>query len=133
MRLPRVRFTVRRMMIAVAIVASLFSSAMMYRRYHYCLQSEEYFIDQTKFHIEFAEMLRSSAEIAADTSRDIRSRGKYGSKDYLAEVAKWQRRATRDRELATWHSAEASRMGKAADAFRRVQSRPWLAIPPEPE
>ena len=42
MRLPRVQFTVRRMMVAVAIVAAMFAMQRMYQHWSYCQRRSAY-------------------------------------------------------------------------------------------
>jgi hypothetical protein len=111
MRLPRLRFTVRRMMIAVALmaIASLFWSAWMNRRSAYCRR-------QAEWH-------------ASEQSRLGKNR------DYQLNVAS----RTKDPALASYLSYDAERYrqgiiwhARREQDFRRASWRPWEPTPNYP-
>jgi hypothetical protein len=111
MRIPQVRFTVRGMMVAVAVmsIASLFWAAWMNRRAAYC---------------------RSQAEWSAHEQwrfggiRDVQLRGAGLSSDpAVASVLSYD--AERYRKGIIWHA-------RRERDFRRAMSRPWEPIPDYP-
>ena len=59
MRLPRVRFTVRRMMIVVALVAVVMESVRAYRRREYCKAQAAWLTRQIERETEQARQFRS--------------------------------------------------------------------------
>jgi hypothetical protein len=109
MRLPRVLFSMRSLMIFVVGMAAILGSATMYRRHRLCREVAEFYDYQAAEHVSRAEFWRKQVETDADKM----------------VAADHERSYTMMRDIA-------SRYAEAAAAFRRVASRPWLAVPPEP-
>jgi hypothetical protein len=125
MRLPRVRFTVRRLIVAVAIVAGMLQAILMNYRYLHCWTSAEHYAMRSESRARSAEGHGKSGERYAEWAREAEDRSP-------GLTTLWNDSAARERDEAARDSAEAIRMAEASEAFRRVASRPWVAIPPHP-
>jgi hypothetical protein len=106
MRLPRVRFTVRRMMIAVAVVAILIGVGLqvkgLYQRFHECSR-------QASTHGFYGECLDRLANEWAQKDDRIES---LTQAKRLRLLAEYQRRIKAKYEAAKW--------------------RPWIDVEPDP-
>jgi hypothetical protein len=115
MRLPRPRITIRRLMIAVAIVALLLGAELTRRRRAFCVQQASYYADWERTSRSYAEDFEKEARIAARWPEDEWARG-------FAEE--------NEREARLFRSNE-SRYARLKQAYERVASRPWLPLPLE--
>ena len=105
MRFPRVRFTVRAMMIAVAIVAVFSGAEALRRRAHDLLREVEKCNAQAQdYRAKEAQQIRLFARLAKDEF--VRDREKYSH-----VAAFWERRAR---------------------AYRYGAAHPWLTVKAEP-
>ncbi len=104
MPLPRVRFTVRRLMVAVAIVALVIFGVQMGRR------RAEY-----QERLRFCEQAENSCRTAADeiANDDVAAREYLFDRTYFLEKA--EHFAARKRE------------------YQYAASHPWVSVPPDPE
>jgi hypothetical protein len=104
MRLPRVRFTVRRMMVVVAAVAILLSGELMRRRRAPCLGRLAWLAGREK--AWGADDPSWEREVA---SPYLKGGKQMGVAEALVEIARQKRK------------------------YEYAASHPWLPIPPEPE
>ena len=120
MRLPRVRFTVRRMMVAVAVVALAFWLEMWRRRAPYCRHQAVRCASAQRSHLWLAESHERIAALYRSASG-----GPAG------------RRPVRHRAIGHLHpgglerAGEGEAGGRRAEAFRRAAMYPWSSMPPE--
>jgi hypothetical protein len=113
MRLPRVRFTVRRLMVAVAVIALLSGGEVARRRWVFCKQ-------RAAGHRSLQNDLITMAVSRERSIQAARGSGRAG--DTLPLL--WKAMAANDRLRAGHHAA-------MAGEFQRAASRPWLGIPEE--
>jgi hypothetical protein len=104
MRLPRVQFTVRRMMVAVAVVAILMGGELMRRRRAACLERLAWLAGREK--AWGADDPSWQREVA---SPYLKHGKQMGVAEALAEIAQQRR------------------------MYEYVASHPWLTVPPDPE
>jgi hypothetical protein len=104
MRLPRVRFTVRRMMVAVAIVALL---AGVGRAYHRHVRFKE-----IAFEHDFKAHPFHCGMAIPDESN-------------IAEWKEWRERRNRESKMETYHA-------QMFDKYERAARLPWLFVEPDP-
>jgi hypothetical protein len=120
MRVPGVRFTVRTMIVAVAVVAGCFGVEAMKRR-------SRDFRDQAESH------KREAGEIAIELSPDPDGRWEvfWFSKDpHPPEPARYS-----PTELRDWQVSKERRIAYHVmlyQKYRRAAARPWLPIEPDP-
>lgn len=109
--MPRPRFTVRWIMVALAIVGSVFVLEVMRRRHErFGLLSSDYSALERR-HALTAEL---AERIAADQNTGDRLMSRY-----------WVTNAARNRTWADYY-------GRLADLYEQAASYPWLPVPPEP-
>jgi hypothetical protein len=120
MRLPRVRFSMRSLMIFVVGMAAILGSATMYRRHLYCREVAEFYDYQAAF---FAERMEFFRKMEADAEFTRKFGVSADDRTFKMMAADHESSYTTNRDIA-------SRMAETAAAFRRVASRPWLAVPP---
>ena len=111
MRLFRVRFTIRRIMAAVVLVAVLLTLGRMWVRRAYCLQ-------QAKWHSVQEAGFRSESDGFEHEARDMRSAG-----DFVA--AKQLEAQSMEYRHESEHQARLKR------AYEHISSHPWLPLPSE--
>ena len=107
MRLPRVQFTLRRVMFAIAVVAILLGVNPLSQRsarYHLAAMVHAHAAERSK---KTAEALQAEGQEHPETS------------PFAEDDAKqWER-------VSAWHAAKAEKFGRAA-------SRPWETLPKDP-
>jgi hypothetical protein len=118
MRLARVRFTVRRTMIAVAVVAAVIGGEKMRRRAVYCAGRARYF---DEFAADNREWLRQAELLMAPGVLE-RSQPGLDAVSYRDQ----RRVMARDITDAKRWSAEAPSL---AARWRRAARRPWRSVP----
>jgi hypothetical protein len=144
MRLPRVRFTVWQLMVAVAVVAMLLFSGIMLRRRSDFLKKAEDCQSWYEYHLhtwrEFSD--------AADWNRDRLDRlmkGKFsdhrdldperylGSDLSLPElIDKMRRRCEGDEEYVAGEAKSVSHFARLRAKYRKAAARPWTLVEPDP-
>jgi hypothetical protein len=119
MRLPRVRFTVRRVMISVVIVALACEVELWRRRYPHCRDSAARCASEEKSHLYLAGSHRRISalyrKLAADGAGSLRFNRE--------QAALFARAALKER-------AQARVAADRGEAFRRAARYPWVTIPP---
>jgi hypothetical protein len=144
MWLPRVRFTVRRMMVVVAVVAMLLFSGIMLRRRSELLEKAEEC--QTQYENHWSTWREFSD--AADWNRDRLNRlmrGKFsdhrdldperylGSDLSLPElIDKMRRRCEGYEEYAAGEAKSVSHFARLRAKYRKAAARPWSPVEPDP-
>jgi hypothetical protein len=119
MRLPRLRFTIRWLMVAVAVMATLLMAEKMRRAWH----------ERSLKAAEYAAEAKSWSDDASKVESMMvrpRSRSDAASRQRLAELGEVARNY-RDHERSNW---------ELASKYARAAARPWLPIerdPPEPK
>ena len=120
MRVPRVRFTVRRMMVAVAVVALVVWLEMWRRRSPYCQQQALRCASAQRSHLWLAESHERIAARYRAHPADPQAVVRYDiEQSVLFTQAAWSERA------------KAERAADRAEAFRRAARYPWSPMPPE--
>ena len=120
MRIPRVRFTVRRMMVAVAVVALAFRLEMWRRRSPYCRQQALRCASAGRSHLWLAGSHERIAALYRTRPADPQVVVRYDiEQSVLFSLGAWSERA------------KAKRAAERAEAFRRAAMYPWCTIPPE--
>jgi hypothetical protein len=119
MRLPRVRFTVRRVMISVVIVALACEVELWRRRYPHCRDSAARCASEENAHLYLAESHRRISalyrRLAADGAGSLRF--------HREQAALFARAALKAR-------AQARVAADRGEVFRRAARYPWISIPP---
>jgi hypothetical protein len=119
MKLPRLRFTVRRMMIVVAVVATLLAAEKMRRvRRERSLKAADYAAEAKSWSDDASEV--ESMLVKPRSRSDAASRQRLAELDEVARNYRDHERS--NRELAS--------------RYARAAARPWLPIerdPPEPK
>jgi hypothetical protein len=111
MRWPRVRFTIRRIMAAVALVALLLTLGRMWVRRAYCLQ-------QAKWHSVQEAGFRGESRGFEEEAVNARKVGDFRyAKESEAQAVEY-RRASEDQ-------------ARLKRAYEYVSSHPWLPLPSE--
>jgi hypothetical protein len=129
MRLPRVRFTMRRLMVAVILIALALAGWIELGRYRFLLRmrSVDYSITSGKHSLKEATQRRrakekdTQGESYLDMAR-LSLESVQVAKDYQKEAARLRRLADQEKELA--------------NKYRLASQSPWLPVepdPPEPE
>jgi hypothetical protein len=120
MRFPRVRLTVRRLMVAVALAGFAFAVGSWYRRSPYyrdqaarCAEAEQSHLRMAVNHERIAALYRAYTA------------GHRGSARYNDEQARLFARA------AGAERAAAKRAGERGEAYRQAARFPWLLNPPD--
>jgi hypothetical protein len=131
MRLPRVRLTVRRMMIAVAVVAILCGVGLQIRRaIRLSRLSAEYTRQAVNF-AEFESTWRQSERHHREREQELRKlvddpRQGVGGPEFWRRMAKGETdEAEKLKSLAEFHASMKSKYQAAA-------RRPWIAVEPDP-
>jgi hypothetical protein len=133
MRLPRVRFTMRRLMVAVILIALALAGWIELGRYRFRLRmrSVDYSITSGKHSLKEATHRRRAKEKdtqgesyldMARLSLESATESVQVAKDYQKEAARLRRLADQEKELA--------------NKYRLASQSPWLPVepdPPEPE
>jgi hypothetical protein len=131
MRLPRVRFTVRRLMIAVAIVGVLLAAGLearwMHRKYReYATRASLHSYCERLY----SEWASSDIKKEADRRSKFEKNGQAGFDDWVLHLADYYgRRAAKETLWANYHARMKSK-------YEVAMRRPWLPVepdPPEPE
>jgi len=127
MRLPRVRFTVRRMMIAVAIVGVLLASGMEARWLH---RKHREYVNRASIDSEGERLYSEWAAWDIKHESDLRSMFKRYGHEGLDD---WARR------MADYHGRQAAKFTLWANYHARMKAkyeaaarRPWLPVEPDP-
>jgi hypothetical protein len=123
MRLPRVRFTVRRLMIAVAVVAVLIGAGISVRRSIFlsreaaaCSGFESFWRDQGHYSRKAAEDYSRIAKMSTDSNFASELRG-----------------LARDSAEQAEHDVErADYFGRLKAKYEAAVRRPWLSVEPDP-
>jgi hypothetical protein len=131
MGLPRVRFTVRRLMIAVAVVAVLIGAGLQIRRaIRLCRLSAEYAQQAAKY-AEFETTWRQSERHHREREQELRklvddTRQGVGGPEFWRQQAKGESdEAEKLKSLAEFHANMKSKHQAAA-------RRPWIEVEPCP-
>src|ERR687893_39556 len=120
MRLPRVRFTVRRMMVAVAVVALVVWLERWRRRVPYCRQQALRCAAAQRSHLGLAGSHERIAALYRTHPADRQAVVRYDiEQSVIFTLGAWSERA------------KAKRAAGRAGAFRRAAMSPWCSIPPE--
>ena len=130
MRLPRVQFTVRRMMVSVAVVAVLVANVELMRRHvvsralatkHAAMQAElEAARRLAEERAKWVELLAERGEVEAPTSFPLID--PLAGATTLSEV----------RALSTRYAKQAAYHAQLRRKYERAAARPWLPIEPDP-
>jgi di/tripeptidase len=127
MRLPRVRFTVRRMMIAVAVVAVLiacsFQAVRLHRNYQHYSWRVEFHTTMEQGDLTLASSLNNLADVLSSGASRLAGRG-FGE-EMGQRAKKHFREAERRRVSAKYHAQMKAKYEAAA-------RRPWLDVEPDP-
>jgi hypothetical protein len=120
MRVPRVRFTVRRMMVAVAVVALVVWLERWRRRVPFCRQQALRCAAAQRSHLGLAGSHERIAALYRTHPADPRAVVRYDiEQSVIFTLGAWSERA------------KAKRAAERAEAFRRAAMYPWCTIPPE--
>jgi hypothetical protein len=144
MRLPRVRFTVRQLMVAVAVVAMLlFSGIMLRRRSDFLEKAEEC---QSEYENHWAAW-REFSDVACyyrvrldrlqrgkfSDHRDLDPERNLGSDLTLPElICKMRRRYEGYEEYAAGEAKLVSHFSRLKTKYRKAAARPWSPVEPDP-
>ena len=120
MKRPRVRYTVRRLMVGVAVMALVFEVESGRRRYPYCRSNAARCASAEKVHLWMADNHERISALFRKHAAEAR-----GSVRYANEQAALFARASGGERAKAKDAA-----GRGA-AFRRAALFPWVAIPPE--
>jgi hypothetical protein len=120
MRVPRLRFTVRRIMIVVALVALALWGGRMYQRWSYCQRRAAYH-DQRR--VIFERLKSQGFEMRGDIVLEdaIRPAGRSAGVEQPLEIEYVHSVA----EAIGYHAAMKER-------YLRAAWRPWVSLPPAP-
>jgi hypothetical protein len=119
MRLPRVRLSVRRMMVAVAVVAVAAEVEVWRRRYPYCRTQAARCASAHRAHLRLAQSHERIAALYSKPPTDPRAAARYSVEQSVFFIkAAWSERA------------KAKRASERAAAFRQAAMCPWLSVPP---
>ena len=120
MRVPRVRFTVRRMMVAVAVMALAFWLEMWRRRSPYCKHQAIRCASAGRSHLWLAESHERIAALYRTHPAGPQAVVRYDiEQSVLFTQAAWSERA------------KAERASDRAEGFRRAAMYPWCSMPAE--
>ena len=120
MRVPRVRFTVRRMMVAVAVVALVVWLEMWRRRVPFCRQQALRCAAAQRSHLGLAGSHERIAALYRTHPADPQAVVRYDiEQSVIFTLGAWSERA------------KAKRAAGRAEAFRRAATYPWSPMPPE--
>jgi dGTP triphosphohydrolase len=142
MRPTRVRFSVRWLMITVAVVAFILGGTLLtYRRYQNYMIQAEFYSQKAEEHEESASFnvrLAMKYMALADEIREamLASEPGVNRKDLMVTAEKWEARVKERNREAVLDSDRANHLSLKADAFRHAATRPWVRVstdPPDPE
>ena len=120
MRVPLARYTVRRMMVAVAVVALACWLEMWRRRSPYCQHQAIRCASAQRSHLWLAESHERIAALYRRHPADPQAVARYDiEQSVFFTRAAWSERA------------KAKRAADRAEAFRRAAMYPWSPMPPE--
>jgi hypothetical protein len=120
MRSPRLRFTVRRMMVAVAVVALVVWLERWCRRVPFCRQQAIRCASAQRSHLWLAGSHERIAALYRRHPADPQAVIRYDiEQSVLFTLGAWSERA------------KAKRAAGRAEAFRRAAMYPWCSMPPE--
>lgn len=120
MKLPRFRFTMRWMMVAVLLLGAGLGGERMWARYRYSAQKAEGFAARRRERLEEADRWRRNAEEYSRKAVDAPTAGQ-------REI--WELNAAQARERVAHQEREASEHGESARPFLRAMRRPWETSP----
>lgn len=128
MRLPRM--TMRRWMIAVAVVAALLGAELARRRIReYRFMASEYKIEAV-YHARSSRDSRKAHRRWIDSAQD--TEGKAGETDDVTLRAFYIERVSEARSSAESEAALAQYQEAMRKKYERAAGRPWESVPPDP-
>jgi hypothetical protein len=147
MRIPRVQFTIGRMMIAVAVIATVLGAGIEGMRLK---RFRDQYLHRAKIHAYLEQSLLGTEAIAgkaaAATERltaeglelvEKRARGAQSAVDPAfnqtsIELYKWEQRiASEYREIAARYAKLAAHHSALKKKYRRAADRPWSSVEPD--
>ncbi len=134
MKWPRVRFTVRRMMVLVAAVAVLLGASSAYRRATYCRYAADDCAVAERQHRFFAAFHEMNAQQHRSMAEYDRGRVRTAEFESEREASRksaqfWDEQVIADESRMKGSLAKAERAAALRAAFVRASRRPWLSIP----
>jgi hypothetical protein len=140
MPLPRVRFTVRRMMVAVAIVGIFLGLVSAIESRRWSMRSKEY-AATAKFHHDLEEIAKQGITEEGENTSWWRERAKQIRMErrrtgplaaYEAVALDCDKHAVATIEYAARWRRKASHYAAIALKYEEAANHPWLPVPPDP-
>jgi hypothetical protein len=134
MRLPRFRFTLRRLMVAVAIAGFAFAAGLMWQRSAYYRSRAEYHASKLSLREtvvrNWQPMLENESLILVklhNTHTDLAV-----GMDRAVEIRRYERLATKHRGYVAISTVLARYHSEMTRKYRRLAVYPWLPVEPDP-
>jgi hypothetical protein len=130
MRLPRVRFTVRRMMIAVAVVAVLIGVGLHVERAIRFSRLSTNYVEFAAMYAEYESILRKRER----NHRELAERERESADKFQrsSSVELWRRLAQEDTDRADKFKSLAEYHSRMKAKYQAAARRPWLDVEPDP-
>jgi Tfp pilus assembly protein PilX len=130
MPMPRVRFTVRRMMIAVAVVAVLIGVGLQIRRAIRFSRLSANYLELAAMDAEYESILRKRERNHRELAEIERESADKFQQSSIVEL--WRRLAQEDTDRADKFKLLAEYHASMKAKYQAAARRPWLHIEPDP-
>jgi hypothetical protein len=136
MKLPHPRFTVRRLIVSVTVVALALGATHTYRRYSYCRSRATFCAESKARYLQRASLARDLASTYRQNAKDRRevaqSSESEGVRTGILNAARIfdQSAADQDRQVAS-NLAAAERASAWREVLDHLAWRPWQPMPRE--
>jgi hypothetical protein len=130
MRMPRVRFTVRRLIVAIAVIAILLAVGPQIRRTIHLSRLSAGFARRAAMHDEYESIWREDERKWREREEDDRQLADQSDLRSVADF--WREQAERSAVRAEKRKALADYHARMKAKYNAAARRPWLDVEPDP-